>query len=1484
MPVDISGGDRVEAVGESFYREALDSLAHDGGSSVHMATLIPDPANQFDRNAVKVMVGEKQVAHLPRDLAALVSAPITELTASGGPVITSAAIVGSGGELGFGVVLSMDLTRLGVAFEDDLEAPFEEEVESVDAPPASDTDDSPKGAVADSRHQTVERAVERWKDDLIDLTARNRLLYMRDLRSGTLSFGESSRAELMRLVSGRRVALSKIIPRSVPPQSPQATATPFEDAVRRMRTIARTARSYEEERGVRTLFLACGVASWRSDRSSRPPAAPVLLVPISVRARGAGMQDFDLELVGELELNPTLLHLLKVEFNLSVDDQELFAHSEMDGAIDTPEELRLAFDWLSEKCATVPDWTIGDRFVLGNFWYAKLPMVKDLERSIETLAKHDIAAAFAGDAEARNALISQRGSSEKGVTAGDSLAAEFNVLDSDASQSTAIARARNGDSFVLKGPPGTGKSQTIANLICTAIGERKRILFVAEKRAAIEAVTKRLEGAGLSDLVLDLHQGAESRKWLAGQLGLSLERSRTTRAVDRAAEEAQMQRASAVLAEHVEALHREHAPWETSVFEAQQRVGTLGRPNVTARLRGPDLEAMTAAKFAEVSEALRDLLALDGLSLTSRESPWADAVVRSAAEAREAESLLQEVLVRLPVFEADVRKAVAETHLSQPEDLAQLDADAALWAKADECLSWFEPGLFDADLNTLVEALQPLQGSAVTRLVAAIGSSDYRAARKTVVEHLRSDDCPPADLFARLQNCQELQDTWTGSGGPAVPADLASITDGTSDLRSQLLRLGEIVGLDLSRLRFGDLGAVLAGFEADLGTVRTLPAIHEAKECLREAGLHQFQMELEADQTLLPTAPQELERIWWQSIVDHLLALPDSDALAAFRGARHDQVMGQFRDLDRQQVAAAAGKVRRVAAENAVAAQDEFPEQAQLVRDQARRKRGHLPVRDLFARAADVLTALRPCWVMSPLMVSQLIPSERAYFDIVVFDEASQVRPVEALTSIIRGNQVIVAGDERQLPPTTFFDATAHAEDEVTDPDGEETEIADYESLLDALMVLLDTEMLLWHYRSRDERLIGFSNREIYEGRLTTFPGAFDDDVVDHVHVDEPLLEGEERVSPPAEVRRVVGMVIDHARERPEETLGVIALGSPHADAIEAGLLAEVPNHPDLEPFFSEDVEERFFVKNLERVQGDERDAIILAVGYGKLPDGTLPHRFGPLNNQGGERRLNVAASRARRRMTVVSSFLADDVDPERSSARGVQMLRAFLAYAAEGGEVVSSALGDAPIPVPLHEHVAAALDKAGYECFRLLGVSADRIDLAVADPETGVPAIAIEFDGPAYAQRPSVRDRDRLRPEQLERLGWHHLLLWSQDWYRDPGEAARHLCEQIADALTNGGSAGWEGDATDQAGGVSSNGGTSRGPRPSLPRGGRPITAWREGDLAALARWIESDGLLRTTDELKRELMNEIGISRLGTRVDAALESAISRHRSQGP
>ena len=444
-------------------------------------------------------------------------------------------------------------------------------------------------------------------------------------------------------------------------------------------------------------------------------------------------------------------------------------------------------------------------------------------------------------------------------------------------------------------------------------------------------------------------------------------------------------------------------------------------------------------------------------------------------------------------------------------------------------------------------------------------------------------------------------------------------------------------------------------------------------------------------------------------------------------------------------------------------------------------------------------------------MVSQVLPVARL-FDVVIFDEASQIVPADAIPAIMRGHQIVVAGDDRQLPPTNFFRQVGDSDDDAGDDDENLVSFgAGFESVLDALRPLLPTAPLAWHYRSRDERLVAFSNSRIYGGALTTFPGVLRDDCLRHVVVAQGPGSGQE-ASVDAEVRKVVELVLAHAREHPAESLGVIALGIKHAERIDAALrtalarLGEAVGPADpaglsdgeyaaLEAFFAEDVPEPFFVKNLERVQGDERDAIILSIGYGKHPDGRMRYQWGPLLRDGGERRLNVAATRAKHRLTLVSSFSGHDVDPDRVTKAGARMLADYLDYASSGGSA-QEASGAGQLDA-FEADVRDRLAAAGITVVPQYGVGGYRVDFAATHPQDPTRMVlAIEADGASYRESGSVRDRDRLRGEHLQRLGWRYHRLWSTNWFRQPDAEVAKVQEAYLRAIAGADSAPGPGPA----------------------------------------------------------------------------------------
>ena len=558
------------------------------------------------------------------------------------------------------------------------------------------------------------------------------------------------------------------------------------------------------------------------------------------------------------------------------------------------------------------------------------------------------------------------------------------------------------------------------------------------------------------------------------------------------------------------------------------------------------------------------------------------------------------------------------------------------------------------------------------------------------------------------------------------------------------------------------------------------------------------------------------------------------------------------------------------------------------------KKSKHLSVRQMVHQAPEVLCGIRPCWMMSPLQVAEMIPADTQLFDVVIFDEASQIPPAEAIGTLARARQAIVAGDDRQLPPTNFF--RSHEADDDDDPDDDAAQdlapalVGNIESILDVVKALpIREQMLQWHYRSRDGRLIAFSNNHIYGESLTAFPGTVQESPVEFHQLDLAPTLGRSTRSHPDEVEKVVDLILDHARRRPGESLGVIAFGSHHADNIEEGLRRRLSGEGDysLDEFFAVGRDEPFFVKNIERVQGDERDVIILSVGYHKAANGTLPYRFGPLNQEGGERRLNVAITRARSRIHLVAGFSHHDMDPGRSTSEGVEMLRQYLEFAASGGTAMGGTLSDEPLNA-FELNILRQLERRGVPVTPQYGVAGYRLDFACGHPEQpGRMVLAIEADGPAYHSTPTARDRDRLRQQVLESLGWRFHRIWSTDWFRDPEGQADLACQawrkavELADEKDAGvGDGGADDGAVLETTPIAAD--VGRGPRPSVPPG-FPIAEYTQRELVALAGWVLSDTLLRTDDELLRELRQELGFKRGGSRINAALLEAIGIARSSG-
>ncbi|MGI6595508.1 MAG: DUF3320 domain-containing protein [Candidatus Ratteibacteria bacterium] len=511
-------------------------------------------------------------------------------------------------------------------------------------------------------------------------------------------------------------------------------------------------------------------------------------------------------------------------------------------------------------------------------------------------------------------------------------------------------------------------------------------------------------------------------------------------------------------------------------------------------------------------------------------------------------------------------------------------------------------------------------------------------------------------------------------------------------------------------------------------------------------------------------------------------------SLRKFNGKDHEQLIETFRKLDRKQIELAKVRIQHTLSGNYdMSWQGAKGSERTILEREVRKQRAHKPLRRLFKKIPNLFLSLKPCLMMSPLTVAQFLEPNIFRFDLVVFDEASQVPPEDSIGAIMRGKQIVIAGDTKQLPPTTFFQSTVLTSEDFDEEDFDEYIVDDLSSILEECASSgFPSTMLKWHYRSRHESLIAFSNKNYYDYGLNTFPNAEEESKTMGVKFNYlPNLTYQKGGVNEKEARIVAKRVFTQLTEYPDLSLGVGTFSIKQKYAIEDAIEELRKQDTSLEAFFSTDSPEHFFVKNLESIQGDERDVIFISVGYGKNAYGKLSMNFGPINKLGGERRLNVLVTRARLRLEIFSSIKGSEFDLSKTNSEGAHLLKQYLDYAEHGKKILFQ---DINLPAkmdfsesPFEEAVYNILIRAGIKTHQQVGCSGYRIDLAVVDKENpGRYLLGIECDGASYHSCATARDRDRLRQQILEGLGWHIYRIWSTDWYKNPSQETEKLLSHI--------------------------------------------------------------------------------------------------------
>lgn len=1339
----------------------------------------------------------------------------------------------------------------------------------------------------------IERRLEEWKRRLLDLSGRNPLLYFGRGRRTAIQITSPSIIELCdRLLEGKKLRFAEPYQASLLDLLATEDATEgvselktrpgdlettldVQDLQRKLSRLRSHARSSIEEQGINTLYLAAGMLDWReSDIAEERVRSPLVLIPVALRYERN--RPFILEALDEdVSENAALAYRLELDFHLQLPP------------LPEPEQLTgedvLAYLSAVQRLVVDRGWRVLQESWLSTFSFESLVLYRDIADNTELYSSHPVLQWIAGDARPEAGEAVDLSDPDSTVDPAE----VFPVLDADDSELEVILRARAGENLVVHGPPGTGKSQTIANLIAQSVRDGKTVLFVSRKMAALEVVYDRLQRTELGDVCLEVHSHRSNKRDVIRRLNESLERGpfRSTGGMD---EFERLRRLREKLNAYAKALRR---PADARGRIPYHVYGVLARlwevPSVTSPVAPKETVELSSEREENLESAIQQLADLAHVFDEIESHPWRGAAIRRvdpqsrlelADTLRATERLIEQIRstwgaiedltgVAEPSCSMEVPSAIAVAdHFTStphlPSSLSRLSSDklAGLTrtltailkrhGQMVEAREMYRQVFSDQVLDLAVTEIEDRyreahrsffrllkpsyrRDAAQLRSVSATGSSvrygraiealaacvEYTEHRqwlnskakslRDVLGHLVEDGADSAwrDIQATVEWAAELLRMLNEA---ALPQLLVQTADGrqetlrdvavnaTSELKKAWSRLEPCIeflssvfpdGFDQTPIDSFPFGRMLEQTTIWLTSVASLDEWADFRRALdrcEELGLGPFVRDAQlrgVPGRQLPDALRKALASAWVTEVHRR-----TPVLGDFNPSEYDRLREEFRSLDTRLRRAAVGTTlasatghRPETASGAVATSE-----VGILRRQAQLQRRHLPLRRLFPAMPTLLPALKPCLLMSPLSVASYLPPDAFRFDLVIFDEASQIPPEEAVGAMVRGRQVVVAGDEKQLPPTSFFRAIV--EDEAARD--EEDDLAPLtDSILEECVPLFPESYLHWHYRSKHESLIAFSNREFYDGRLITFPspdGSADDGGVGFVHVPEGVFDRGASKTNRAEARRVAEMVIDHVRTWPARSLGVITMSISQQEAVDRELFRLRSENPDLEEAFADDRFEHFFVKNLERVQGDERDSIIIGLGYGRDQDGVAYMQFGPLSRAGGQRRLNVAITRGKVRTSLVSSLLPHDLDLSRltTGSRDVAVLQRYMEYAANSGRFPPEPSGPRGEPESdFEEAVLEWLRREGLEVDPQVGASAFRIDLAVRHPDRpGRYILGIECDGASFHRTKTARERDRLRQEVLEGLGWRIFRIWSPDWLRDPS----HVVSRIAALVNN--------------------------------------------------------------------------------------------------
>lgn len=1395
--------------------------------------------------------------------------------------------------------------------------------------------------------EKIKLQLDRWKKSLIDFSKRNQLLFFKPRPTLTVNFEDNAGEIFKKLIleSKNLSLIEKIqafntddfgtIPMDEDELEPgmsfedlapepvvdQISSTDLENALQTdkdrksldqsLAKLKTRSTASLQEQGVNILYFALYFLNWNDSISTEDSESfyksPLLLVPAHISRKGLN-GDFTVSAIeDEIRINPTLAYKLSRDYGLDLYKFE----DELNNCEDLEEFQELIEKIRSYVSKDNQKWHIDEEAAISLFSFAKLSLYKDLEVNEDKIINHHVIRQISGE------ILSDRELKQnldlKYLVKANEIDIKLDphksnqILDADSSQEEAIYAAKAGASFVIQGPPGTGKSQTIANIIAESLAQNKKVLFVSEKKAALEVVINRLKASNLDKYCLELHNSQKKKSEVIDSLRTSLEDIKNL-AMENPREDfvEDINKVKADITKGIDELHKLRKPINMSLYELYGELARLNLEHSDSKIDFTigNIEKINLEKLSEFDYFFRQLAAQERIITGYDSFIWRNANVSNLSFELENDiksNLIEfkSIVARLAEYANPIsQKYFARTthNLSEFKWLAEASKLAvnSPFPKKD----WFDGGVLQnvqaltihakieheefktdkgellsrysenfleldhtelltkftqkftgifrflnidywqsmgqikkhallnesRDLNTIINDLQ-----IAAELDRKNQELNKEGAELSMVlgDFYNDFDTDWEETITAIKWVQKVMGKFNSQNLPEPLMNIISEDNNDDDFDSfekqteDLLKAYELVkfhlnfysnifpkpNVNLESLSFEELNDHLEDLISNITDIEDWIEFKTLQSQAKELGLGQFLSSLVEAQFAKLDADQ-IKAIFhkklYQSWVDKVEI--ENPVMRKFSGKTQELLVEKFNNIDKALVEKSNNQIARKLGMNWIeyAANPVSKSDMQVLNHEINKKKKHKPMRVLIKEVPDLLQTAKPCWMMSPLSVSQLIESDNSNveFDLVIFDEASQIRTEDAICSIYRAKQLILAGDSNQLPPTNFFNYINEDDD---------YENSSFESVLDECAVFLDSKTLNWHYRSRHEDLIKFSNYYIYDNQLITFPSPVAKSTnfgVDFEMVEGGYYEKGSRFNR-KEAQRVAEAILEHYSNNPETSLGVIAFSEAQQFAIERELgkamRADMSLQEKMQKHMDEEMTNSLFIKNLENVQGDERDVIFFSIGYARDKKGSLSHNFGPLNREGGHRRLNVAVTRARNRLKVFSSITSADIDLSRTSAQGATLLKKYLAFAETCTGVLAKDDDENEVTdlvtesqllllqqednnpysnkeyVGIEESIARSLESEGYVVERFLGSSDYKIDIAVRsrkNPDNYI--LAIETDGKIYRNAKTCRDRERLRKQVLKSLGWNTHKVWARDWIRTPDEEFMKLTNML--------------------------------------------------------------------------------------------------------